>query len=169
MRQRNIPFGYKMERGEIVVHPNEADIVRQIYSSYIDGNGYFKITQILNQGSIQYRPGVMWNKHMVKRILESRRYIGEYGFPAVITVLEFEEVVASKAGNPQCVARQRMQNEIQSVQQMNFSYMPSPAVLRMTNEINRALERTADPEHVRQLIFDCAAEKYNSIGGVSNG
>ena len=37
---RKRPFGYKMEFGEIVLHPAEAETVRWIYDSYLAGASY---------------------------------------------------------------------------------------------------------------------------------
>ena len=34
---RKWPFGYKMEFGEIVLHPAEAETVRWLYDSYLAG------------------------------------------------------------------------------------------------------------------------------------
>ena len=33
------PFGYKIQDGEYIIVPNEAEIVRYIFESYVSGNG----------------------------------------------------------------------------------------------------------------------------------
>ena len=37
---RKRPFGYRMELGETVLHPAEAEAVRWIYDSYLAGASY---------------------------------------------------------------------------------------------------------------------------------
>ena len=37
---RKRPFGYRMELGESVLHPAEAETVRWIYDSYLAGASY---------------------------------------------------------------------------------------------------------------------------------
>ena len=162
MKLRTIPFGYKMEQGEIVLHTEEADIVRGIYNHYIDGCSYNAITKRLNDDGIQYHPGAVWNKHMVKRILESRRYLGEQGYPPIIPAADFDAVTERKAENPQCRPKQRNPKDIRADYRI-LPYEPTVAVRRLNNDINRALERTPDPNKIRPLIFECAAEKYAAI------
>lgn len=37
---RKQPFGYRMEKGEIVPHEKEAEVVRWIYGAYLAGAAY---------------------------------------------------------------------------------------------------------------------------------
>lgn len=37
---RKLPFGYRMEVGEIVIHPVEAAIIQKIFQQYIAGESY---------------------------------------------------------------------------------------------------------------------------------
>lgn len=168
MKLRTIPFGYQMINGEIVPHLREANAVRRIFELYIGGLSYKLITKELCGGDILYRPGVTWNQHMVKRILENRRYIGENEYPALITAHDIEAVAARKENNPHC-RQQRREKPVQTSEYVLLPYTPTPKVRRMTNEINRALEKSPDPEIVRGMIFACAAEKYNSIGVIVDG
>ena len=34
---RKLPFGYRMERGEVTEHPIEAEAVREIFQRYLAG------------------------------------------------------------------------------------------------------------------------------------
>ena len=163
---RHIPFGYRIRNGEVELHPQEAEAVRQIVQAYLEGDGYTTITQRLALGDVPYRQGVAWNKHMVKRILENRRYCGEQGYPALITLTDFEAVAAMRAEKPQSVSRPRLP-KAHPVYHI-LPYQPTAKVLRLTNEINRALERRPKSEEVRPLIFSLAAEKYASIGVTVN-
>jgi hypothetical protein len=83
--QRKIPFGYAMENGEIQCSPTESEAVRVIYRRYLSGAAYGKIAdEMARQGIHYHQHTAEWNKHMVKRILENERYLGEKGYPAII-------------------------------------------------------------------------------------
>jgi hypothetical protein len=83
--QRKIPFGYSMENGEIQCDSMESEAVREIYSRYLSGAAYSKIAdEMMRQGIHYHQHTTEWNKHMIKRILENERYLGEKGYPAII-------------------------------------------------------------------------------------
>ena len=73
---RKRPFGYKMEFGEIMLHPAEAETVRWIYDSYLAGTSYNALVDKLRERGIPYDGDKSWNKNMAARILADRRYTG---------------------------------------------------------------------------------------------
>ena len=87
--KRKMVFGYRMEFGDIVPSPNEADTVRYIYTRYLAGASFQCLANELNQKALPYHTGKSWNKNMVARILEDDRYIGEKEFPALIPTEQF--------------------------------------------------------------------------------
>ena len=89
---RKRPFGYKMELGEIVLHPAEAETVRWIYDSYLAGASYNALVDKLRERGISYDGDKPWNKNMAARILADRRYTGEGGFPSIIPEGQFHMV-----------------------------------------------------------------------------
>ena len=62
-------FGYRMELGDIVPSPNEAETVRYIYTRYLAGASFQCLANELNQKALPYHTGKSWNKNMVARIL----------------------------------------------------------------------------------------------------
>lgn len=75
---RNILYGYKFENGRIVIHDAEAKIVNQVFTDYVNGLSYLKISNLLIQKGIEFLPNqVNWNKNKVKRIIEDKRYLGD--------------------------------------------------------------------------------------------
>ena len=86
---RKRPFGYRMELGEIVLHPAEAETVRWIYDSYLAGASYNALVDKLRERGIPYDGGKPWNKNMAARILADRRYTGAAGFPQIIPEGQF--------------------------------------------------------------------------------
>ena len=87
---RKRPFGYKMELGEIVLHPAEAETVRWIYDSYLAGASYNALVDKLRERGIPYDGDKPWNKNMAARILSDRRYTGESGYPPIIPEGQFQ-------------------------------------------------------------------------------
>lgn len=92
MGNRKQPFGYKIELGEIVPHPQEADAVRQIYTHYLAGASFMALAEELQEQGIPYDGDKHWNKNMMARILENHRYVGTDRFPALITQEQFNAV-----------------------------------------------------------------------------
>ncbi len=89
MGNRKQPFGYKMEFGEIVPQPQEAEAVRSIYRQYLAGASFNQLTEQLQTKGVPYNADKPWNKNMVARILEDERYTGEKNFPALIETEQF--------------------------------------------------------------------------------
>lgn len=85
MKNRTVPYGYKYEKGIIVLHPQESEIVKQICSAYLEGKSLLSIATMLNEQKVEYMPGVIgWNKARLKRIIEDERYLGKESYPAII-------------------------------------------------------------------------------------
>ena len=91
MTNRKILYGYQIQRGELVIQPQEAIVARRIVTLYMDGLSYQKISDILNADGIPYSgEAPLWNKHKVKRLLENPRYAGADGYPAIIDGDDFQ-------------------------------------------------------------------------------
>ena len=97
---RYTPFGYKVENGSTVVNAIEADAVKRAFEMYIDGASYKTIAEYMESAGVNYRQdSAKWNKNLVKRILENRRYIGTDGFFAIISNEDFDraaEIISAK-------------------------------------------------------------------------
>nr|WP_264760749.1 recombinase family protein [Aneurinibacillus migulanus] len=74
------PFGYRIERGNIVINTEEAEWVRLIYKwRFIDGMTMSQIADILNFIAIPpQRNGKKWVHNTVRKILRNEMYFGEY-------------------------------------------------------------------------------------------
>ena len=88
--QRKIPFGYLIENGEIIRHPEESGAVRDIFARYLRGESYSQIAGEMERLGVRYHQHTpQWNKHMVKRILENERYLGAGGYPRMVEDRDF--------------------------------------------------------------------------------
>ena len=91
-KNRTIPFGYEMKNGEIQPNLIESRAVQTIFESYLQGASLADIAQCMSESGIPYHEtSLIWNKSMVKRILENARYTGSDNFYPLIS----EETFAS--------------------------------------------------------------------------
>ena len=91
-KNRTIPFGYEMKNGEIQPNQIESRAVQTIFESYLQGASLADIAQRMTEIGIPYHEtSLIWNKSMVKRILENARYTGSDNFYPLIS----EETFAS--------------------------------------------------------------------------
>lgn len=101
MKIRVLSFGYKMVNGGIVIAEEEANIVEEIFTRYSAGEILMSIADDLTKRKIVYfQDKTEWNKNMVARIIENRKYKGEDGYPTIISDSVFDnanDLKASKA------------------------------------------------------------------------
>lgn len=71
-------LGYtKDETGKLVIVPDEAKVVRKIFSLYLEGNGVRKIKRYLEENGIKTVTGkTEWSTSTIDRILSNEKYIG---------------------------------------------------------------------------------------------
>lgn len=97
MGNRKLPFGYKMVMGEVVIHPQEAQAVQDIYARYLAGASFNDITDHLKEKGPPYDADKPWNKNMVARILEDNRYAGTERFPATLSAEQLQEAAQRRS------------------------------------------------------------------------
>lgn len=198
-------------------------MVRMAFRQYIAGDSYSRIAAALEKTGCPYNKGSSrWNKNMVGRILQNRKYFGQDGYPILVTEYEFrqaallqqekftrkdirtspevaalkgkvtcgvcgstcERILDSRVGekwrckNPECSAAVKITDALligQATDLLNLA-IQNPAsieippieicphdleVTRLTNEINRELDKTdCDEEYVKILIMARAAAQY---------
>lgn len=169
VKNRNIPFGYCMKNGAFNLNEPEAEAVKQIFAQYISGDSIKTIAAKMTVPYNSCKP--KWNKNMVSRILENRRYIGENGYPAIITQEDFRMANAIKSTRYTKSSKVKVAAEPQRVV-CKTVYEPTIEIQQMTNEINRSLENAgADKNKVMEIIVKCAEMKYAALktdGGETN-
>ena len=90
MKQRYIPFGYQLSGGSLIAHDTEAELVRVIFNRYLAGESYSQIAAALEASGVPYSEGAScWNKNMVGRILQNRKYTGNDNHPSLIAEDDF--------------------------------------------------------------------------------
>ena len=54
-KKRYLPFGYQMERGEIIPHPDEGPLVQAIFSKYLERTALSTLAKYASLSGIPYR------------------------------------------------------------------------------------------------------------------
>ncbi|MCM1008478.1 MAG: recombinase family protein [Ruminococcus flavefaciens] len=81
-----LPLGYtKDEHGDMVIQPEEAEIVRWIFESAINGSSTHKIAKMLREKNVPTRKGGMWSASTVRDIITNEKYMGDALFQKTYT------------------------------------------------------------------------------------
>ena len=189
---RKRPFGYKMELGEIVLHPAEAETVRWIYDSYLAGASYNALVDRLRERGVSYDGDRPWNKNMAARILADRRYTGESGYPPIIPEGQFQRAQTRRQERTTPCKKTPAQKELRKlcggsppawVERQVLSVLnrlirrpefitcpvledePPPEVKKLRRELDELLHRPpVDEEQARKLALRLAASQLDAIG-----
>ena len=192
MGNRKQPFGYQMVMGEIVPHPAEAELVQHIFRQYLSGATFNSLTTELRDQPIPYDDGKLWNKNMVARILEDRRYTGNGSYPALIQSDELEQVQRKRVIRQAPVQQTAAQKILRRLSGQTATRQMEGQILKLLNTLIAAPEqiRPPEPEHsgqsaepelqrelnrvmscqpideeaAKKLILAIAAARYSAIG-----
>ncbi len=161
LKNRNIPFGYCVVNGKYALNVPEAEAVRKIFEEYINGKS---LKTIAAEMQIPYNSGKEnWNKNMVCRVLENKKYIGENGFPKIISDEDFERAAKIKVER-NTYRKPTPKTDFQPIQSTVYRYEPTKEIQRLNNEINRLIDsENPDKIKVEALIIKLAQQKYAAI------
>ena len=70
-------YGYKVENGEYVIVPEEAEIIRKVFNDYANGKGYLTIARSLNAMGIKSHRGNPIENRTIEYWLNNPVYIGK--------------------------------------------------------------------------------------------
>jgi hypothetical protein len=181
MKNRNIPFGYEMQNGEIVCNVTETDAVKLIFSEYIAGAALSAIAVRLNDAKVPYsNTSTEWNKSTVKRVLDNVRYTGLFGFPLIIAPTDFDTAAVMKSTK---YTRRNIEKSTETVKDTEITNNENfdaeitktenlqPPINRVShtleitklrNEFRRELDKTLpNAINAKQLLMSITALKYS--------
>ena len=160
-KNRSIPFGYCMINGKYVINKSESDAVKQIFNEYLQGK---TLNEISAGMTVPYHSDTpIWNKNMVKRILENERYTGKREYPQIIDVNVFSQAQYTRLQKPSRAGTKNRIPETEALPPIK-EYRPTENIRRLTNEINRLLDsENISKDEIKRLIFKCAEEKYKVL------
>lgn len=90
--QRHMPFGYQMLGGKVEIDSENGEIVKGIFNAYLNGTSICQIAKELTKMRVlnaSQKPS--WNHCSVGKILENRKYIGDYFYPPLIAEDIFQQ------------------------------------------------------------------------------
>lgn len=91
MSIRTILYGYEVVNGKNTIRDYEAAVVREVFADYISGRSLKAIAAKLTEKEIAYHlDKSVWTKNLVSRIIANPKYIGEDGYPAIISQSVFD-------------------------------------------------------------------------------
>lgn len=137
MTNRKLPFGYRMEQGQPVIHPAESEIVAAIFRRYTAGASYMDIVAVLKTQPVLYDAERLWSKSMVARILGDQRYTGEDGFPAILDEETFQRATRKRAAKQTPVQRTEAQKILRRLSGQKVGKNAESQVLALLNSLIR--------------------------------
>lgn len=189
---RKLPFGYRMELGDMVIHPQEAEVVKDIFQQYILGASYKVLLEHLREQPVPYDQDRLWNKNMVARILEDKRYTGGTEWPMIVTAEEYRHAMEKRSGKTVPSRTTEAQKVLRRLSGGSSSGCLEEKVLRLLNQLIASPERITVPqaavtgsrrtvelqaaldqeldrqpvneEAARHLAAELAAARYEAIG-----
>ncbi|MGI6736599.1 MAG: recombinase family protein [Anaerovoracaceae bacterium] len=83
---RYFPFGYHMADGKIVILSKESALLQELFSGYLNGASLQHLADYAEQTGMCYRGNVVhWNKNMIARMLDDKRYWNSDDYPSIVS------------------------------------------------------------------------------------
>ena len=96
-KKRTLPFGYTIRNGKIEIDQKEADVICEIFEDYIAGASMKELAKKMTRAKIPYtEKRVEWNKNVIDRILQNRKYTGEGEYAPIIDEFFFRQANSQK-------------------------------------------------------------------------
>ncbi len=146
---RKLPFGYTMRMGKVCIHEQEAGLVKEIFSDYIRGASFLWLTEKLNSQPVAYNPQTRWNKNMVARILEDKRYTGEKDFPLIIEQGLMNAALAKRAAKQIAFQPTELQKALRRLSGQKVTQQMEQAILALLHWLIRQPECVRLPSLVQ--------------------
>lgn len=81
----SIPYGYKKgDDHRFAIDDKKAEIVREIFTRVAEGELFIDIARDLNARGVPAHRGKEWKKNSCQRLLQNRKYIGEYKYMDIV-------------------------------------------------------------------------------------
>ena len=84
-----VPYGYRWKDGEILVDPEQAEIVKRIFRELLSGKGTEAIAKELNQEQVPTKKSGRWTSTSIRDIIRNEKYTGDCIFQKTYTDSNF--------------------------------------------------------------------------------
>lgn len=141
------PYGYRWVDKQLTVIPEEAEIVKRIYTQFLSGIGMVQIARQLDSEGVTHRNGYHWTAETIDYILHNERYTGDALLQKFYTTATFP-------------ARQKENHGERSMYYVENSHTPiiSKNEFTAVQELiqRRRKEREAAPHHPLTGVMRCS-------------
>jgi DNA invertase Pin-like site-specific DNA recombinase len=93
------PYGYRIEDGKLVQIPEEAGVVKEIFTRYLEGLSTIKIAQLLHERGVPTKKGGRWDGVTISYILKNPTYAGFVEWDDTLKPGEHEPLVPVEVFN----------------------------------------------------------------------
>lgn len=83
------PYGYKNENGEMVIVPEQAEVVKKIFADTLAGKSTHAIAKELNERGITSKRGGKWTSGTINAIIRNEKFTGDVIFQKTYTDSSF--------------------------------------------------------------------------------
>jgi site-specific DNA recombinase len=70
------PYGYELREGKLVIHSQEAEVVRHVFRQYLSGRRPRQIAEELNRLGCRGKTGAKWSAGTISHLLQNHVYYG---------------------------------------------------------------------------------------------
>ena len=159
-KNRKQPFGYRMEKGRVIIDSGESTWVRHLYQKYNEGSTVRAQKEFMQGTGLPYEEGKKWNLNMIARILSDERYIGEEGYPVIIEKDVFQTAAEKRAKKAPPVQKTQAQKILRKKCGCRIIKRIEHEVLYLLNTLAGKSERIEKP--LPQQEFDGKLEGLQS-------
>ena len=97
MAIRTTLYGYQVKNGKTVIHNEESEVVKKVFSLYVEGKTLNSIASMLTDENVAYfQDEVKWNKNTINRMIENEKYMGNEVYPMIISPSLFNQAKTVK-------------------------------------------------------------------------
>lgn len=173
MEVRKVLFGYSRDYNGFHILESEAEVVKEIYSSYISGASLKSIAdELTKRNVVYYQEKTRWNKSLIKRILENIHYCGDEDYPQIISSESFSKAQSIKTDN--CTyTKNEVIPEIEFLKSRVYCSQCGGSITRKKQkngsfrwicENNCKITRKNRDEHLLSVFKECVSEVKNNSG-----
>ena len=150
-------LGYRYENGVLIVEPEEAEVVRFIFDSYLDGAGTQKIANELNAQGIITRKGCKWHKNSIMKVLCNYTYTGNLLLQT--TFLE-NHITKKPMKNEGQLPKYHVEDAHEAIISMEQYLAVQAEMNRRTEHYNRSNGKRTTYPFTGKLVCDCCGKHY---------
>lgn len=176
MRKKNarrLPYGYMMIDGKAVINDTEAKVVKEIYTRCSQKESLYSISKFLFENRVDYFEDDMKDAYdKICVIARDKRYIGDRGFPPILTPDIFETVQKSKGKqnrggkkNKATSSHSSSDNNTENkfnTEDLSTMFIPGMVVFNLEDQLREQL-KAGNADDIKSTIIELAAEKYKCI------